>query len=212
MSDSVKKALQLKAEQVSNATQILVSKTRDWQVIKEFISNRISKIQLSKPQQDKLERYQYIYNQLVSGKYSETEVVNQVTEFFKIGITQAYEDLGCSQEVFLSVLNINKRFEMKMELAAARSMRNKCEEIGDTKGYAAVQKNIVNLLKELKDEEENPSDLFEGHTFEAVFDPRLLGAPDVNMKDVLQAVNAKRGKKIKIDMFEDIDHEEVKVD
>ncbi len=210
--DNVKKTLELKANQIGKATEILVSKTRDWQVIKEYMNNRLGKMQLTKMQQDKLERYQYIYNQLIGGKYSETEVVYQVTNFFKISITQAYEDLNCSQEVFLTVLNINKRFEMKVELASARAIKRKCEEIGDYKALAAIQKNIINLLKELKDEEETQSDLFEGHTIEPTFDPRLLGAPDIDMKAVLQAINAKRGKKINIDMFEDIAHEEVSND
>ena len=63
------------------------------------------------------------------------------------------------------------------------------------------------MLKELPDEEENPAELFEGHQIEAVFDPTLLGAPAVDMKEVLKAINEKRDKKIQIDMFEELSYE-----
>jgi hypothetical protein len=210
MSDNLRKALQKKAEQVGNATEILVSKTRDWQVIKEHISNRISKIQLTKPQQQKLERYQFIYNELMSGKYSEAEVLNTVCSIYEIGITQAYEDLECSQELFTTVININKAFEMKLLLEEGKKMLRRCKEANDTKNYGSIYKSVVALLKEIQEVEEETPEQFEGHMFEAVFDPRLLGAPDVDMKEVLKAINEKRGKKVKIDMFTDIDFEEVK--
>ncbi len=210
MSDNLRKALQKRAEQVGNATEILVSKTRDWQVIKEHISNRISKIQLTKPQQQKLERYQFIYNELMSGKYSEADVLNTVCSIYDIGITQAYEDLECAQELFTTVININKSFEMKLLLEEGKKMLRRCKEMNDMKNYGSIYKSVVALLKEIQEVEEESPDQFEGHTFEAVFDPRKLGAPDVDMKEVLKAVNEKRGKKIKIDMFEDITYEEVK--
>jgi len=210
MSDNLRKALQKKAEQIGNATDILVSKTRDWQVIKEHISNRISKIQLTKPQQQKLERYQFIYNELMSGKYSEAEVLNTVCSIYDIGITQAYEDLECTQELFTTVIKINKAFEMKLLLEEGKKMLRRCKEVGDMKNYGSIYKSVVALTKDIKELEEESPDQFEGHTIEAVFDPRLLGAPKVDMKEVLKAINEKRGKKVKIDMFEDIDFQEVK--
>mgnify|MGYP001562103256 CR=1 FL=1 len=49
MSRENEKAHQLlirKAEQVRNASEILLEKTRDWQVIKQFMSSRLSEINL----------------------------------------------------------------------------------------------------------------------------------------------------------------------
>jgi len=77
------------------------------------------------------------------------------------------------------------------------------------KSAAAFQKNIIQLQRDIPDEETNPGELFEGHTIEAVFDPKLLGAPDVDMKKVMEAVNEKRKVKINFDLFEDISHEDI---
>ncbi|WP_347268973.1 hypothetical protein [Paracoccus sp. (in: a-proteobacteria)] len=204
------RTLQKRAEQVAFATEIIVSETRDWQMIKQFMQNRLKSTQLSPLQQDKLNRYQYIYNQLASGKYTEQHVIGQLTELYGIEYSQACADLRATQELFTNVLNINKVFEIKMELQAARSMRNKCTEIHDFKAAAAIQKNIVQLLKELKDAEPQGADLFEGITIEASFDPSLLGVAqitNVELKDLMKEINSKRAKKIKLDFIEDIDCE-----
>jgi len=71
-----------------------------------------------------------------------------------------------------------------------------------------LKKNRVLLLSLLPDKEDSSSELFEGHSIEAVFDPTLLGAPAVDMQEVLKAVNEKRDKKINIFdhlSFEDFD-------
>lgn len=209
MKTDVTRALVKKAEQVQAATEVLIAKTRDWQTIKAYLSNRLVDFELTPDQTLKLQRYQYIYNQLVSGKYTDGEIVNQVIKIYHIKISQAYEDMTAARELFNSVLNINKQFEVKMQLQINRSMLRKAEEIGDLKAYAALEKNRHKLLELLPEEEENPAEMFEGHIIEAVFDPRLLGAPDVDMKAVLEAINEKRGKKIHIDMFEETTFEEV---
>jgi hypothetical protein len=207
---SVKKALAKKADQVEKTTKLLLANVSDWQVIKQYLSNRLEEDYLTDMQKEKLQRYQFMYNESMSSKYSENEILNATMRIYKIGLTQAYEDWNAMQEIFTTVLSINKRFEMKLELNSARALKRKCEEMGDMKSAAAHGKNIIALLKELEDEEENPGDMFEGHQFEAVFNPTLLGASEVNMKEVLTAINEKRGKKINIDMFEDIPYQEVK--
>lgn len=208
MKEDVKLVLQRTADQVSAGAELLMAKTRDWQVIKAYLSNRLNDIVLTPTQQEKLKRYQYIYDQLVSGRYGEQEVINQVKKFFSIELTQAYEDLKCTREIFTTLLNINKRFEQKMELESARKMKRKCEELNDFKAAAQIQKNIVLLLKDLPDDVED-TQIFEGHTFEVTFDPSLLGAPAVDMKELLNSINEKRSKKINIDMFEELSYVEV---
>lgn len=212
MKEDVTKALVKRAEQVQKSAELLMAKTCDWQVIKQYLSNRLEEIELSPEQQKKLERYQYIYNQLVSGKYTDQEVVNQVTKIYSVKISQAYEDISCTREIFNAVININKQFELKLQLQINRNMLRKAEELSDLKAYAQLEKNRALLLKQLPEVEDNPAELFEGHTIEAVFDPRLLGAPDIDMKEVLKAVNEKRGKKINIDMFDDLPYEEMNDD
>jgi RNase P subunit RPR2 len=209
MMTDVNKALMKKAEQIAYGTELLMAKTRDWQVIKAYLSNRLAEFELTEEQQKKLKRYQFIYDQLSSGKYTDPEVVNQVIKLHGVNQAQAYEDMSCTREIFNSVININKRFEVNLQLQINRNMMRKCEELGDMKAAAALEKNRALLLKLLPDEEDNPAELFQGHIIDAVFDPRLLGAPDVDMNEVLRVVNEKRDKKIKIDMFEELLYEDV---
>lgn len=208
MKIDVTSALQKKATQVGNATAILIESTNDWQVIRQYLSNRLAENKLTDKQLEKLERYQYAYNQLVSGRYTDQDVLHQLMNIFKIKVVQAYDDLNCTREIFSTVFNINKRFEQRMELESARNMKRKCEEMGDFKSAAMLQKNIIQLLRDIPDLEENPADMFEGHTIEATFDPSLLGAAKIDMNEVLQALNAKRKVKIKIDMFEELNYTE----
>ena len=54
-------------------------------------------------------------------------------------------------------------------------------------------------------------ELFEGHTFEMTFDPTLLGAKPItknDLKELLNSINSRRQKKIKTDMFDELDYEE----
>jgi hypothetical protein len=197
-----------KADQVRKGAEILIDKTRNWQVIKQYLSNRLNEIVLNKDQEKQLERYQFIYNDLVSSKYTEHEVMNRLMNMYGIKLNQAYEDLNCSKELFTTVININKIFELQVELQSARDMKRKCIEIQDFKTAAALQKNIIAITAMFPDAEENAGDLFEGHTIEAVFDPRLLGAPDVNMDEILTAINAKRKTKINTKLFQPISFED----
>jgi hypothetical protein len=206
--EPVSNVLIKRAEQIRSAAEILIAKTNDWQIIKQFLCNRLDEVELTEIQQKKLERYQFIYNQLVSCKYTDQDVLNMLIKTYKIKVGQAYEDMNCARELYTAVININKRFELQIELQSAKDMKRKCVEIGDFKTAGIIQKNMVAIIALLPDEEDNPADLFEGHKIEAVFDPKLLGAPDVNMKQVLDAINAKRKVAIKTDMFDNIPYEE----
>lgn len=197
-----------RAEQIRSAAEILIAKTNDWQIIKQFLCNRLDEVELTEIQQKKLERYQFIYNQLVSCKYTDQDVLNMLIKTYKIKVGQAYEDMNCARELFTAVININKRFELQIELQSAKDMKRKCVEICDFKTAGAIQKNMVAIIAMLPDEQDNPAELFEGHDIEAVFNPKLLGAPDVNIKEVLAAINAKRKVVIKTDLFENIPYEE----
>lgn len=209
MKEDVNNALQKIADEVSAAAELITAKTRDWQLIKAYMCNRVNNIALTAEQEKKMERYQYIYNQMVTGRYTDQEVMNQVKKFFDIGITQAYEDMNASREVFNSVINVNKQFEINLQLQINRKLLRKAEELGDMKACAAFEKNRALLIKLLPEAIENPAEFFEGHTYEMTFDPELLGAPKVDMKELLQAINAKRNKHIKTDMFEELEYKDL---
>jgi hypothetical protein len=206
--ETLNMALIKKAEQVKNAAEFLMSKTRDWQMIKAYLTNRLEEIELSEEQEKKKTRYEFIYNQLVSGKYTDEEVRQMLIKTYKIKNGQSYDDMNCARELFYSVININKRFEINLELQINRNMMRKAEELNDFRAVAQLEKNRAMLLKLLPEEEETPAEHFEGHEIEAVFDPALLGGPAIDMKEVLKAINEKRKVKINTDMFTEI--EEVK--
>lgn len=208
MKEDVSSVLQRKAEQIKSAAEAMISDVMDWKIIQEFMRNRLTD-ELTLEQEKKLERYQFIYNQLVSGKYTDGEVVNQLCneKLYGLSLRQAYIDMSAAKELFLSVIHVNKRFELHLAIELNKQRQRKAEEMGDMKALAAFEKNGIALRKQLPDEEEYSSALFEGHTIEAVFDPKLLGAPAVDMNEVLKAVNEKRNKKIAIDMFEELSFE-----
>lgn len=64
----------------------------------------------------------------------------------------------------------------------------------------------------LPEKEENPADAFQGHVIEPVFDPRLIGAEDVDLRQVLQVINEKRDVKLNINQITSIPFEEVNDD
>lgn len=212
MSSNLHKHLTKQFEQISNTTDRLLETTKDWQLIKQYVNNRIDKIKLNDRQQQKLQRYQFVYNQLSSGKYTEQNVLSQLCDHFGVEIVTAYADMNCAKEIFSSFVNINKKFEIKIQLEINKKMMAKAIEIQDTKNYAILEKNRIELLKQIEDQENAPGELFEGHTIIAEFNPSLLGVPAVNVKELMKAINEKRSVKIKTDLFEDINFEEIKQD
>ena len=193
---------QIKANQIREASELLIEKTMDWQVIKKFMVNRFEDIVLTVQQKKKLDRYQFIYNQLVDGKYTDSQVVTMNAKFFDISIQQSYEDIRCTRELFNSVININRQFELNNELQIAKKARAKAMEVLDHKAAAAYGKLIRDILALLPEDDSILGLDFEGHSIEAIFNPKLLGAPDVDMKEVLKSINAKRKVPINTDMFD----------
>ncbi|MBC7509378.1 MAG: hypothetical protein H7320_11630 [Ferruginibacter sp.] len=210
---SITTALKKKAADIVRNVESLTERTRDWQMVKQYLSNRLGDLKLTEKQQVKMQRYQFIYNQSISGKYTETDILNAVMKMYGIEQTQAYDDLAASKEVFSSVVNINKKFELNVQLQVNRNLMRKAEEICDLKAAAAFEKNRIALLALIEDQEENPGELFEGHQFENVFDPAIIGAASVDLKELMTVINEKRKVKIKPELFQhlefiDIPHEQ----
>lgn len=197
------------SKQIANGTDLLVKKTSDYQTVKKYLTNRLANIKLTAEQQRQLDRYQFIYNQIMCGKYTESEVIKMTMELFGIEYRQACYDLKDTRDLFSTTLQINRLFELKVELESARRVRTKCEEIQDFKGAEMARKNIVAILSLLPQEEEAAGDLFEGHTIEPVFDPSLIGAPKISKEqviDLLGQIAKKRGKEFNMNI-EDIPFE-----
>ena len=204
--------LRHRAEQVRAGALIVAEKTNDWQQIKRYITNRMEEHELTPKQREKFDRYQFIYNQLVTGKYTEADVVFQLKRLFKVSPTQAYEDIAATREVFLSTISFNRNFEIKIELEIAKAARAKLLEVQNFKEARAYHKVIMQLMEMMPEEADHPGMDFEGHQLEAVFDPRLLGAPDVDMEAVLKVINENRKVPINIDMFTHLNYEDVPAD
>ena len=66
-----------KAEMLRYA-EYISGEINDFQTIKAYMNNRVGQIKLDARQTAMLERWQFIYNQLSSGKYSDEEVRLQV--------------------------------------------------------------------------------------------------------------------------------------
>lgn len=209
MSDSstIKNALIKKAEQIGFVTDLLLSESTDWQVIRDYLTNRIPGIELTDRQKAKLDRFQFIYNQLTSGKYTDHDVLNSVCRMFNIEIKQAYQDMKDTRELFNVVMSIDRRFELKIQLEVNKKMMNKAIEAGDLKAYAMFEKNRVALIAQIPEEDQAPKDMFHGHQIEAAFAPELLGTDNIDMQAILKDINARRKSKIKTELFESIKFE-----
>lgn len=210
MAHKLKKELELRAKQVAKGAENLSNLTRDWQVIKEYMCNRLNKISLTETQKAKLDRYQFMYNQLVSGKYTESKVINQVMNLYKISYATAYADLRDTHELFNSCINIDKSFLLKQQVEIAMDITSKCLLIGDYKNAIAAQKNLTAILRELRVDDTSPGEHYEGIHIEAVFDPTLIGGNPITKTDfdeLVGLINKNRTKKIDPKFYEAIDFE-----
>jgi len=197
------KALVKKVESISAGAALLAEKTNDWQVIKQYLSNRANNMELTNMQKKKLARYQFVYNQLSSGKFLEKEVVTQITKEFNVDIDIAYEDVADAKELYGFLFSINKLFELKIQLDINRLLINKAKEANDLRAAAAFEKNRIELLKLVPEIVDTPGQYFESHTYEIKFDPSLIGAPDINMKEILAEINKRHGATLDLDAIEE---------
>lgn len=191
---AVQKALMEKMESIAQGAMTIAEHTNDWQLIRDFISNRIEGLKLSKRQEEKLKRYQFVYNQLSTGRYLDKEIVSQLKKQYGIEDAQAYQDVRDAKEVFNVVFNINKAFELKLTLDRNWVMMQKASEANDLKAYAQLEKNRQKLLEMVPDIEKSLADVFVPHTFILKFDPSLIGAPPVDITEVEQYIKKRREK------------------
>lgn len=181
MKTDVKQALELTKNQIALSAEIAAEEINDWQVIQNYITNRIATITLTEKQQEKLRRYEFAYNQFVSGKYMQHEVVEMLQETFGISYPQALRDVKDSREIFTTSINVNKLFEIKIQLEINRLMLKKAEEMNDLKAYAQLEKNRQKFIAMLPDDESSLADEFIPRQNILEYNPELIG---VKIQDI----------------------------
>jgi len=179
-----KDVLRNREEQIRRSTELLAQEVADWQTIQNYLTRRIAEIQLTETQQLKLQRYQFIYNQLVTGRYTDAEVCEMVMDVYAIQQTQALSDIRDAQELFNTAYSVNKLFEIKLQLSLNRAMLDKCDRTNNFKGYAALEKNRTKLLELLPDDDTSDADSFKGHENIIVMDTDALGIEPVPVEEL----------------------------
>lgn len=183
----VKKSLEIAA-----ATESMVEVTQDWQQILEFMKNRIDDVKLTKKQREKMKRYSFAFHQASSGKFTDNEVRNLLCSEFSISKSQAFEDMRCMREIYISVENPNKRFELMIALQVNKRMMIKCEEMGEMLIWAMLEKNRIKLIDQLQVEEENPAADFKGQIIQPQFAPSMISDEVIDWKEITKMINEKR--------------------
>lgn len=181
---NLKVLLQTKEQKLIEAAELAAESTDDYLAIKEFLTRRINNMQLTQRQQQRLEKYEFIYNQLVSGKYTETEVLDMVSVRYGLEKAMCRSYIIDAKDIFSTSFNINKAFELKVQLDLNRVEMQKASMRGDLKAYAMLEKNRISIAKLLPDPEEESHEDYEGHVIVPVFDPSLLGINPINKHDV----------------------------
>lgn len=194
MSKGVNRVVTESQQQITNAAELLAAEVNDWQTIQNYISKRVTDIRLSPEQEAKLKRYQFIYNQLSSGRFTDEDVVAQLEDHFSISYVQALKDVRDSKELYTVAFQVNKQFEIKLQLTLNRIMLDKANNMQDLKAYAALEKNRQKLLAMLPDDADDTADDFVGHTYQILFEPELLGIEPINNKDLQQFLNTLQEK------------------
>ena len=184
----------------------MAEQTNDYQLIKQYMSSRYDDLVLTDIQQLKLRRWQFIYDQLSSGKYSDDDVRHQVIQHFKISESQSYADMRTAKDLFSTTLYINKKFEIIKDIKLLEIMMRKAREANKGDDYAKLQKVKNELYKMLPDEDDVPADYFEPRKIEILYDPKILGVTPLSnqkMRDLLDLIARETG------IVEDIDYTSV---
>lgn len=209
--NSISHFLTKKAAEIAADVETAQEFISDVQTIQEFLKNRISNIKLTKKQEEKRKRYQFAYAQASSGRFTDEEVRNLIMSEYGGTVERAYEDMRCMRELYTIVESPDKKFELMLALQTNKRLMIKCEEMGKMDVVAILERNKVNILKQLETLEQNPSENFKGHVFMPVFAPQLINDESIDMKEVMKAINEKRNVKLDLSKLNvlDIPHEDV---
>lgn len=157
--------------------------------VRDYMLRRINQTDLTPTQQKKLELYEFAYNQLIGGKWSESEVIDLIIT--KSGIKQkplAVQVLNDTKELFTTVLSVHKQWELKKQLHLNENLLRKAEMSGDYRSAAAFAKNMIAITDRIETIE-NEQEEFKGHTLVVSADPSIIGVEPAKAKDVQKLLN-----------------------
>lgn len=172
--------LQKQALELEARIDYITEQTNDYQTIRAYMNNRFDQIKLTPGQTEKLRRWQYIYDQMSTGKYSDDDIRSQLEVHFSVDTQTARNDIRHAQELFSTTLSINKKFRIIMDLKLLDKMQRKAALDNQLDAYARLQKTKNELYKMLPDEEEMPGDYFQPRTNIFEFNPALLGVNPID--------------------------------
>ena len=168
-----------KQTEILRRAEWMTEQTNDMQTIRSYMSARMKEVKLTVDQELKLRRWQFIYDQLSSGKYTETDVRNQLQKHFGICEQVAYADIHTAKEIFSTTLNLNKKFKIITDIQLLDLMKLKAREANKLDEYAKLQRVQNELYKMIPDEEPNPTEDFTPRTNLVQYNPGLLGIPAI---------------------------------
>jgi hypothetical protein len=149
----------------------------------------LNEVKLTEDQQTKLKRWQFIYDQLSSGRYNETDVRNQLLKTFPISEYTAFKDMMEAKEVFSTTLNLNKKFKMMTDIQLLDMMKLKASDANKLDEYAKLQRVQNELYKMIPDEETNPTEDFTPRQNLVQYNPSLLGIPAMPDEQINELLN-----------------------
>ena len=211
MAENLSAVLHRKSAQISASAELAAAAISDWQIIQDHLTQRIRDIVLTEAQEKKLQRYQFIYNQSVSGKYNEREVCEMVKGLEGVAsIAQALAEMRDAKELFTTAYKLDKHFELKMSLEMNLTMMARAKAKGDERAYAQLEKNRAKLISMIPDDEKALGEEFLPHTNNIMFNPVLIGGtviPEDELTKLEQDLKTQHGGNPTI---ETIPFEEVK--
>ncbi len=191
---SIANVLINKREDIMRSAEAVAEHISDVQKIRDYLTRRVSEIQLTPKQQERLKIYDFIYSEMRTGKYIDIEIVNMVVLQFGCAKGAALQHLRDTQDLYSTALSVNKAFEIKLQLDLNKIMLQMAKAKGDFKSYAALEKNRIALIELVQEIEENNNDEFRGYVIEPVFDPELLGIVSIDKDDYKKLIKDIRGK------------------
>lgn len=188
--------LQKHKEELISRAEWMAEQTNDLQTIKAYMTARFNDIKLSDKQKAKMARWQFVYDQLSTGRYTQLDIRWQLQNKFGISEGAAMLDIREASDVFGSTMNINKMFKIQLDIQLLDVMKQKARDTQQLDSYARLQKVQNELYKMLPDEDEVPADHFSPHQIIMKFDPSLLGIAPLRadkMKELFAQLSREHG-------------------
>lgn len=173
-----------KEEQAIKQAELAAQATDDYLAVKDFMLRRISYIELTPAQERIRNIYSFAYNQLLSGKFTEKEVLSLIMTEYKVPVGAAIQYLKDSKELYNIIFDVNKAWEIHVQLELNKIQMQKANARGDQKAYALLERNRIKLLDLIPEKEESTNDDFVGHLIEPQFNPALLGIDPIPEKEL----------------------------